>query len=64
MSIMLLIPSLTRSPILARGESNKSNRVFNGLSNQQMENKLQRDGSNPGPPTKPDSDTMLKDQFS
>ena len=64
MNIMPLILSLTCNPILARGESNKPNRVFHGLSNQQMGNKLQRSGLNPRPHAKPNSDTMLNDQLS
>ena len=64
MNTMPLTPSLTCSPIPARGESNKSNKVLHGLSNQQMGNKLQRGGSNPEPPAKLGSDTMLNDQLS
>ena len=50
--------------ILARGELNKPNRVLHELSNQQMGNKLQRDGSNLGPHAKLGSDTMLNYQLS
>ena len=64
MNIMPLTPSLTCSLIPARGESKKPNRVLHGLSNQQMGNKLQRDGSNLGPPPKPNSNTMLNDRLS
>ena len=64
MNVIPLTPSLTCSLIPARGESNKSNKVFYGLSNQQMGNKLQRVGSNPKPSAKLGSDTMLNDQLS
>ena len=45
-------------------ESQTNQIVLHGLSNKQMGIKLQGEGSNPGPPTKPSSDTMLNDQFS
>ena len=61
---MPLTPSLTCSPIPARGELNKPNKVLHGLSNQKMGNELQRGDLNPGPPAKPGSDTMLNDQLS
>ena len=59
MNIMPLTPFLTCSLIPACEESNNPNKVLNGLSNQQMRKKLQRDGSNPGPPAKPNSDNMF-----
>ena len=49
MNIIPLTLSLTCNPIPACGESNKPNKVFLGHSNQQMGNKLQRDGSDLGP---------------
>ena len=42
-------------------ESNKPNKVFHGLSNQQMGNKLQKEVPDPRPPAKPD--TMINDQL-
>ena len=61
MKIMSLIPSLTCNLILIHEESNKLNRVIHKLLNQQMGNKLQKDGSNPGLSTRPGSDTILND---
>ena len=61
MNIMFLTHFLTYGHIPTLGESNKPNKVFHGLSNQQTGNKF---SLTPGPPEKPGSDTMLKDQFS
>ena len=50
------------NPIPARGESNKSNKVLHGLSNQKIGNKLQRCGLNLRPLAKLGSAIMLNDQ--
>ena len=64
MNSMPLTSSLMCNPISTRGESNKPNRVLYGLSNEKMEKKLQRAGSNLRPLTKSSSDTVINDQLS
>ena len=63
-NIMPFNTPLMCGSIPSREKSNKSNKVFHGLSNQQMGNKLQREVSNPRPLTIPSSDTMLNNQLS
>ena len=63
-NIMSFNTPLTCGSIPAREKSNKSNKVFHGLSNQQMGNKLQREVSNPRPLTILSFDTMLNNQLS
>ena len=63
-NIMPFNTPLTCGSIPAREKSNISNKVFHGLSNQQMGNKLQREVSNPRPLVIPSYDTMLNNQLS
>ena len=58
-NIMSFNTPLTCGSIPTREKSNKANKVFYGLSNQQMRNKLQREVSNPRPLTIPSFDTVL-----
>ena len=63
MNIMLQHPPSRATPY-PHVESQTNQIVLHGLSNKQMGIKLQREGSNSGPPAKPSSDTMLNDQLS
>ena len=58
MNIMLQHPPSRAAPY-PHVESQTNQIVLHGLSNKQMGIKLQGEGSNPGPPAKPSSDTMI-----
>ena len=61
MNIMLSQHPPSRAVPYPHVESQTNQIVLYGLSNKQMGIKLQGEGSNPGSPAKPISDTMLND---
>ena len=63
MNIMLSQHPPSRAAPYPHVESQTNQIVIYGLSNKQMRIKLRGEGSNPGPPAKPSSDTMKDERI-